>query len=159
MMERRKMVRRQADRDLLRRLQIIQGESDRRGAGHDVEHARRRAIRHNCAVAIKLSIGYSTGSSDVWDVASFTIKGRVLDLSLTGASLFTEHKLELGQELQLAIKLRDGSEIHTHALVRWVKFVPEKNAYSSGVQFVHVADKDVAKIRKFLGEMDASLGL
>jgi c-di-GMP-binding flagellar brake protein YcgR len=159
MVERRKSVRRQADRDLLQRLQTIQVEAERRGAGRDAEHARRRAIRHNCAATISMRIGHASGYSDTWEVASVRVKGRILDLSLTGASLFMGQSFDVGQELQLAVKLRDGSEIFTHASVRWVKHVPEKHAYTSGVQFIHVADKDQAKIRKFLQELDATLGL
>lgn len=160
MMERRTLVRRQADRDLLQRVQALQAQADRRGGGHDdSEHARRRAIRHNCTVAISMLIGHASGYSDTWDVTSIRIKGRILDLSETGASLFTEQPLETNQELQLVVKLRDASEIHTHASVRWVKHVPEKGAYASGVQFIHVSEKDQVKIRKFLQELDATLGL
>ena len=106
-----------------------------------------------------MQVGFSSGASDMWSVHSIPIKGRILDLSTGGASLFTKDSFQTGQELALAIKLHDASEIHAKASVRWIKSVPEKGGYASGVQFVHVADKDASKIQRFLKDLDATVGL
>ena len=134
---------------------------DRRGATNPDEaaHKRRHTIRHNCTVGIEMLIGHASGYSDVWSVDSFKIKGRMLDLSTGGASLFTRQKFDTGQELRLAIQLRDGSQINTKGTVRWVKEIPQKDGHASGIQFVHVTESDQKKISKFLDEIDASAGL
>ncbi len=158
MQERRKKVRRRADQELLYKLKELQEKVDRRSGG-EAEKKRRRAIRHNCKVSIKMAIGHAAGFSDEWSVDAVKVEGRVLDLSAGGASLFTKQAFDTGQELRLTIKLRDGSKIATNATVRWVKAVPEKGAYASGVQFAEVPDKDRRKIDHFLQELDATAGL
>lgn len=159
--ERRKAVRRQADRDLLLKVEKLIALVDRRG-GDDAkerERQRRRIIRHNCKVAIDMLIGYAAGHSDTWSVDAVKVKGRVLDLSMGGASLYTKRPFDTGQELRLTIMLPEGGAVNTHAMVRWVKAIPEKQAYASGVQFMHVADADQALIEGFLAELDATAGL
>ena len=162
MQERRETVRRQADRELLQRLQgqAQTSTDDRRAAeGKEAQRTRRRTIRHTCKVAIEMLIGYSAGNSDDWSVDAVKVGGRILDLSPDGASLFTKQPLETGQELRLAIELRDASKISTNAVVRWVKAIPEKGGYASGVQFGEVTRKDRKRITKFLDELDATAGL
>ncbi len=104
-------------------------------------------------------IGHAAGHADAWSVDAIKVNGRVLDLSGGGASLFTKQAFETGQQLRLTIKLRDGTLINTNAAVRWVKTVPQKGAYASGVQFEHVSDKDRKKITKFIAELDDTSGL
>lgn len=166
MQERRKVVRRQADRQLLQRLTDLEGMMERRGIGGGEQpkddsagHARRHVIRHNCKVAIGVRVGVSSGYGDTWDMASVRVKGRILDLSTGGASLFTEQRFETGQELDLVIRLRDGEDIRAQSTVRWVKMVPQKGGYASGVQFTHMNDKDRRLVGKFLSELEQSAGL
>jgi len=161
MQERRKSARRRADKELLDRVRQLEAMAERRGApeGKELQRARRRAIRHTCKVDIDMLIGHAAGFSDEWSVDAIKIEGRLLDLSPGGASLLTRQQFGIGDELLLAIQLRDGSLINTRATVRWVKSVPEKGAYASGVQFGHVSDKDHANIEKFLKELDATAGL
>lgn len=161
MQERRRLVRRQADKELLKKVQELQTTGGRRDAdgSKEMERRRRRVIRHNCRVRIEMLIGMRSGNSDTWSVDAVKLKGRVLDLSVGGASLFTKQPFETGQELRLGVNLPDGSEINTHATVRWVKAVPEKDAYASGVQFMHVSAKDSKKLVKFLEDLDATVGL
>ena len=134
-------------------------QSDGVQAGNqELERQRRRTIRHNCEVSIEMLIGYSSGYSDDWSVDSVKVKGKILDLSSGGASLFTGHRFETGQELRLMIRLRDKTEISAHAKVRWVKDMVEKNGFVSGVQFTKLGEKDQAKVSKFLAELDATAG-
>lgn len=152
-------MRRHADRELLAKLKELQEQIDRRSeGGREANRKRRRAIRHNCKVVIELPIGHSAGGGD-WSVDSVKIDGRVLDLSAGGASLFTKQNFEPGQKLRLRIKLQQGADIMAHATVRWVKAVPEKHAYASGVQFEKVADDDERRIEAFLAELDRTAGL
>lgn len=159
--ERRKFIRREADRHILKRVKRLQKLVDRRSNfdAEDAQRKRRRAIRHNCKVAIKMLIGHAAGVSDQWSVDAIKVEGRVLDLSAEGASLYTKQAFEAGQELRLTITLRDRSKIVTSAVVRWVKAVPEKNAYASGVEFAKVGVQDQTKIMEFLRELDESAGL
>lgn len=159
--ERRKLVRRKADKELWQRICELEAIVDRRtvGASKDAKRNRRRAIRHNCKVGIQMLIGHAAGGSDDWSVDAIKIKGRLLDLSTGGASLFTKERMDTGQELRLAIELPDGPVVQTTAVVRWVKHVAEKGGYASGVQFGHVPGKEQKHIAKFLDELDATLGL
>jgi len=159
--ERRGIVRREADRKLLLKVEKLIALVDRRG-GDDAkerERQRRRTIRHNCKVGIDMLIGHAAGHSDTWSVDAVKVKGRVLDLSTGGASLYTKQPFDTGQELRLTIMLPEGGTVNTHAIVRWVKAMPEKQAYASGMQFVHVTDADQALIEGFLTELDATAGL
>ena len=160
--ERRKTVRREADRELLKKAHLAAaGADDRQGpdAQKAAERLRRRAIRHNCKVGIQMVIGHASGYSDDWSVDSVKIGGRVLDLSAGGASLFTKQSFETGQQLRLIVQLRDGSKIGTNGTVRWVKEVPQRHGYASGVEFGEVPGKDRKKIAKFLTELDHTSGL
>lgn len=158
MIERRKRVRRQADRELLEK---AEGPRDRR---HDPEtkeyrHKRRRAVRHNCQVRIALRIGQSSGWMDTWNVTEHPIKGRILDLSAEGCSLFSPQQLDIGQELSLVIQLRRGGEIRAGGVVRWTKAVRERRGFASGVEFTHIAAEERRRIGAFLQELDSSIGL
>jgi len=159
--ERRNTVRREADRELLKKAHLAAAGTDHRGpdAQKAAERMRRRAIRHNCKVGIQMVIGHAAGYSDDWSVDSVKIGGRVLDLSDGGASLFTKQSFETGQRLRLTVQLRDGSKIDTNGTVRWVKEVPQRHGYASGVEFGEVPAKNRKKIAKFLTELDHTSGL
>jgi len=157
--ERRTFVRRAADREPAQRLEGSEatakgGEASER---KEVERERRRTIRRSCKVQIEMMIGHAAGFADSWSVDSLEIKGRILDLSIEGAKLFTQlftkQILEVGQELRLAIHLPTGATITTNATVRWVKAIPQKEAYMSGVQFVHLTQRDHKKVVGFLKEL------
>ena len=159
MEERRKVIRRQADHQLLLRMRELESASRNCEVSHEAKRARRHAIRHSCAVAISVAMGYTSGYADTWTVESAKIPGRILDLSEGGASLFTKQRFETGQQLGLAIRLRGGAIINTKSVIRWVKDAPEKGGFALGVQFCGVAAKDQSQITKFLAELDATLGL
>ena len=161
MEERRGVIRRQYDRELLQRVGQLVQPSDRRTKteGDDAKRKRRRAVRHNCKVGIKMPIKHSAGTSDTWSHDSIKVDGRLLDLSPEGASLFTKQPFETAQELQLAIMLQDKTKISTMAVVRWVKSIPEKKGFASGVRLMDVAEKDQKRIIKFLDRLDATAGL
>lgn len=162
MEEKRKQIRRAADKELMQRVQVLQAAVDRRGAAEEQEAAEKRkrhAVRHNCKVAIKMVLRHAAGGSNEWSVDAIRVEGRVLDLSVGGASLFTKQPFDTGQELRLTILLRDGTKINTNAMVRWVKSVPQKGGSASGVQFVEVLEKDQQALNKFLRELSETSGL
>ena len=162
MQERRRVMRRQSDRELYQRIQDLEMAVDRRGShqrSDEAEHNRRRTIRHDCQVAIEMLMRYSAGGLDTWNVETMKIKGRLLDLSHGGASLFTGQRFEIGQELRLMIRLHDRTDIHSSGKVRWVKDVPQKNGYMSGVQFDSISKDDVQKLGKYLKQLDETFGL
>jgi len=156
MEERRKTIRRESDRQLMEKITRLQKAGD---GGKAERRKRRHAIRHTCNVTIEVLIGHAAGNSEEWSVDGLKIAGRLLDLSADGASLFTKHNLETGQELRLAIDLHGKSTINTMATVRWLKAIPEKGGYASGTQFGHVSDKDRKALTKFLEELDRTAGL
>jgi len=156
MQERRKLVRRRADRELLEKLR----EQASPIAGNDVsaikavERDRRRAIRHECKVHIKMVIRCAAGLSDEWSVDEFEVKGRLLDLSIEGAAVLTKQNFEVAQQLRLTILVPDGDPIATTGTVRWVKSVPKKNAFASGVKFKGLSDDGLKTIKAFLDRLD-----
>lgn len=154
MEDRRRYLRRENDRALLTRLRELEANYDRREHAQSIDHARRRAIRHNCVVSVGFDI---SGSESVEGLG--TLNGRVLDLSVGGASIFTHERLELGRRIALAIRLYDASHIDLRAVVRWVKAIPDKEGFVSGVQFMDVSGVEQSKILVFLRELDATVGL
>ncbi|HNR31009.1 MAG TPA: PilZ domain-containing protein [Candidatus Hydrogenedentes bacterium] len=159
--DRRRTLRRQADREARTRLDAIEQGADPRGElwSKEFRHKRRRAIRHNCSVQISLEISHRAGSDDTWSVAHHAIKGRLLDLSADGASLFTAQPLEIGQVLDLVIGLRNKRELRTRGQVRWTKGIPQHNGYGSGVQFSRISAPDQQAILEYLKELDENVGL
>ena len=156
--ERRVYIRRQSDRDLLAKLRELEGKSD--SGGESARKERRRAIRHNCKVKIALMAGMAVGHSDSWSLAEFSIKGRILDLSNDGCSVFTKHQIDIGQRMRLVIQIMEGSDtIKSVGMVRWSKAVPEREGFAAGVQFLQLEPKAQSRILKFLEELDKTIGL
>ena len=158
MNERRKLIRRQADRALLQQVheqrQLI--ESLRaEGVKQGLKRERRHAVRHECKVVIHLPIGSAAGYSNDWALDSVEVKGRLLDLSAGGASLLTKHPFETGQQLQLKIELPGKTRVESRATVRWVKAIPEKGACASGVEFHNLGRKEQKALQAFLQKLDA----
>ena len=134
--------------------------SDRRSWGaEEAERERRRIIRHNCRAVVEMDTGYAAGASQNWSVESIKTKGRVLDLSTIGAALFTREPFEVDQDVRITIKVKNGSKIMTNGSIRWVRPIPEKDGHAFGVQFTDIDTDDRMKIRKFLAQLDATLGL
>ncbi len=156
--ERRKMLRRQADREMVHLLEQLQArrQEDR---SREERHMRRRAIRHTCKVHIALRIHENWGRSDEWTVSEHPVKGRLLDLSDEGCSIFSRQQLDIGQKLNLIVVLRDGSKIRASGVVRWNKAVKEHDGYAAGVQFISIENGDRRRIHAFLMELDESIGL
>lgn len=161
MEERRGKPRRQRDQDLLDKIAELQGAADRRATpeSDEAKRKRRRAIRHNCQATIQMLIGHKPGEMDTWEVHPMQIKGRVLDLSRDGASLFAKQPFEADQELRVMITLRDGTKVQANSTVRWLKAVPEKDGYAFGVRFGHLPEKEAKRIGALLEELDATAGL
>ncbi len=156
--ERRRTVRRQSDREMLRQLDEMRGRKDD-DASREQRHLRRRAIRHNCKAQVALKITHASGQNDTWTVEEFPLSGRILDLSPEGCSLFSAQQLDIGQELSLLIGMRNGGKIRAGGAVRWTKAVHEHHGYASGVQFTQIGPKDQQQINAFLKELDETIGL
>jgi len=160
--ERRKMIRRKGDRELLHRIQGMH-EFDAGQASKEKRRRRRRAIRHNCTVDIALRIdcraqGGSRGL-DTWSVTDHPVKGRILDVSGVGCSVFCAQPLEIGQELSLVIGLLGGVTIDSKGMVRWMKAVVQRGGYAAGIEFTHIENEDRDRIETFLQELDDTVGL
>lgn len=143
---------------MLARLQGLMAQQGESG-GREMRHRRRHAIRHNCQVRIALKISQSSGGMDTWTVSEHPVKGRILDLSFDGCSLFTEYQPEMGQRLSLIIELRNNGQIRTPGVVRWTKSVPQHHGFASGVQFESIDGKQQRQLQAFLKEMDETAGL
>jgi c-di-GMP-binding flagellar brake protein YcgR len=120
---------------------------------------RRRAIRHNCKVHVGLKISHRGGMQDTWTTGEMAIKGRILDLSEKGCSLFTLEQLDVGQNLALIIEIKSGIQIRTEAVIRWTKRVEKQKGYASGVEFLQLPKDTVRQILNFLKDLDDSIGL
>lgn len=161
--ERRKTARREEDRAMREQLDHYARAMEQRvpdkASSDQTKRSRRRAVRHNCKVAIRMSIGHAAGHDDTWSVDTLKVDGRLLDLSTEGASLFTKDPFQTAQNLQLVIELQDKTKISAKAVVRWVKAVPKKGGYASGVRLMDLATKDQKRIASFLSKLDATAGL
>ena len=157
--ERRKTLRRESDQRLWAEVQHLRESAKDSRADKETRSKRRRAIRRNCTVGIALILEHQYGNNDTWNVEEHPIKGKLLDLSHDGASLFTGQQLDIGQPLSLRIAIDRKSPIAAQAIVRWSKSIPEKHGYASGVQFSTMEEKDRKRLIKFLQAMDATVGL
>lgn len=158
MEERRKSIRRQHDRELLARYQALlaqQGEEP----GKEARKRRRWAIRHNCKVKVGLEMSQRRGLSDTWTPAEHAVKGRILDLSLEGCSLFTRGPIDIGQRLHLVLQLQEHETVDTRGVARWTKAIPAREGYATGVQFETLSAKAQNDVMRFLKEMDETAGL
>lgn len=156
--ERRKFVRRAADRELMNQLQHFR-ELMASDVNRDQRHKRRRAIRHTCAVKINVQVGFRHGNAEDWNMTDHPVAGRLLDLSADGCQLFTRDMLDIGTQMSLLITLQSGEDIRAVGVVRWNKGVPEKKGYALGVQFTR-ADHDAQhRIQAFLDLLDRTGGL
>ncbi len=158
MQERRTIVRRQADRSLLSRVQQLE-EFSQGADTKERRHLRRQAIRHNCSLKVSLKIRHSMHAEDIWSVDEHPIKGKLYDLSYDGALILTANMLEIGQELNLAITLRTHGDIRAIAVVRWNRAVEHAKGFAAGVQITQIQESDSRRLRAFLNDMEKSIGL
>lgn len=158
MQERRLTIRRQNDHALLQHLRELEARLAENAGKKELKRKRRHVIRHTCKVTIEMLIGHAGGYSNDWDYDALAIPGRILDLSTEGAQLFTKQRFETGQHLRLAIELRNGKQVHTPADIRWVRDLPEKGGFCSGVAFKELVKEDRKSVEAFLRELDASAG-
>jgi hypothetical protein len=156
MHERRSLVRRQADRDLLEQT-LDRRQADERST--ERRRKRRHVIRHNCKAALDVQIGQKKTDGDGYLIRTHTIPGRILDLSATGASLFTHHAVEVGDDFRLVLLLENNEPIEAIAVARWVKRVEAKNGFASGIQFVKLNLEDQQRLERFLEQISATAGL
>lgn len=160
--ERRRVVRRASDRELLQQWAALKSNPAAISAEdreRELRHRRRRAIRHHCQVHLALKVAHVSAGGNEWNVDIFPIKGRLLDLSASGGSLFTSQPMNIGQDISLVIGLREGATIRATGTIRWTKGVPERNGYASGVRFGSMSDKGKDMIAAFLRELDTTIGL
>ncbi len=162
MEERRKLVRRAADRMLLERVARAAAQGAREADAAEAEQRRqfrRRAIRHHCKLHLALRVTHSAGGDAHWNVDLFPIKGRLLDLSGTGAQLFTSNVLEIGQGVSMVIELPKYRPLQVSANVVWCKTVAEKGGHASGVRFHQMPPPARAQVTAFIEHLDRTMGL
>lgn len=155
MIERRKKVRRQGDRDFLARVQEMQDKTAEDDAS--TRQLRRRAIRHTCSVNIAPRNEVDAASAE--ETVEHRIKGRLLDLSNEGCSLFTMEPFTMGEELSLIIGLRSGSKVNTAGIIRWTKIISQRQGHASGILFERLDRREAKLIQGFLQELDETIGL
>lgn len=158
LIEKRKQLRRESDRQLWSELQQFR-KANAQVESKEIRSQRRRAIRRNCTVGIALCFQQQFGDTDTWNPQEHPIKRKLLDLSDNGASLFTGQQMEIGQHVSLRISIDRKAPIATQGQVLWSKAIPDKNAYASGVQFEGLGASDQKRLLKFLSKMEKSLGL
>lgn len=164
MEERRRGIRRQADRERIARMQelesgLLAGQQRSVDSEREQRHLRRRAIRHECKVRIVLDVAHSTGNLDTWAQSRYHVKGRMLDLSVEGASVFTRDALTIGQAVGLEIAIQQGGAFQVRGHVRWCKSVDQRDGYASGIQFARIEPRDRQRIGAFLHHLDETIGL
>ena len=159
MQEKRITLRRESDRRLWAEVQERRNAQSGNSADKETRSQRRRAIRRNCSVRIAICFEQQSGNSDTWHAHEYNIKGKLLDLSEEGTSLFTAQQLDIAQKLSIQIVIDKKIPIAALAQVRWSKSIPEKGGFASGVKFHDVKSNDKKQLNKFLKQMDATVGL
>jgi len=159
MEERRRGLRRTSDRQLWEAYNRLKHEAEENGGVSGARKLLRRAIRHHCKVTIALEGGIQSGRSDTWRPMDFSVKGRVLDLSSEGCSLFTRDAIPIGTNMMLRIELEDYGTIESRATVRWSKAIPAKGGVASGTQFAGLSAPHQRRVEEFLKHLDHTAGL
>jgi c-di-GMP-binding flagellar brake protein YcgR len=79
-------------------------------------------------------------------------KRRVSDLSLGGARIYSDERLDVGERLELDFFLPDGSTVKARAKVSWIKEMPEgKEAlYDVGMEFMELSEAATEKLKTVL---------
>ena len=159
MIERRKKVQRETDRVWIQRLHELEQKMVKLDDVKERKRQRRHVIRHTCKIVIHMPIGASAGYSNDWSVDSVKVPGKLLDLSMEGGQVFTRQRLETSQRLRLSIMLKDGDVLETLTEVRWVKEIPDKNGFASGLHFQNLDPVILKKLMDFLKELEQTAGL
>lgn len=173
--ERRKRVRRKADRELL---ELIEKKTGRKPDELVRQRKRRQVIRHTCKALFVLdrldtfdmgSQGPREDSQQAFDLEPSQFLGitemaqdpktRILDLSEGGASVFTSQNARVGQRGWLQIRVFDGSAIESKVEVRWIKPKETMNGYVLGIKFRQMDSDNRERLKKYIQELDDSLGL
>lgn len=156
MEERRTSIRRVEDRDRLAAL----GKSTAELSEKKIEQRKmRRAIRHACKAELTIEISHQRGNSEEWVVERQKLPGRVLDLSEEGAAFFIRYPATTNQSFQFQINLAGGGFIQGQADVRWVKQKDSAKGFAIGSRFTRIDNANLKKVKVFLDELDATLGL
>jgi c-di-GMP-binding flagellar brake protein YcgR len=68
---------------------------------------------------------------------------RVSNLSLGGVRIFSDERLDIGQEVDLDFFLPSGAAIEARARVVWIKELPpgSKGVYDVGLEFVKLSKR------------------
>ncbi len=156
MEERRKIVRRRADRELY---ELVEQKTGLKPGQLVRQRKMRRAIRHTCKAVLQMPVAHAAGETQDWQTDRHDLKARVLDLSEGGAALFSKYELRPGHRLHIAIKLYDGQAIEAEVEVRWAKYKDQKEGWAVGLQFTDIDAKNQKRLDTFLAELDATLGL
>lgn len=154
--ERRETVRRLADRELH---ELIQ---DKLGVTPGVlvhQRKKRRAIRHTCKATLKVDVMHSSDPNYKPELDQVELRGRILDLSEGGTSVFTKYDIPTGYKLTINLTIYDGSIIEAIGMVRWSKPKEAKKGYALGIEFVDLNSKTEKRLNAFLTELDATLGM
>ena len=77
---------------------------------------------------------------------------RVSNLSLGGVRIYSDERLEVGQELELEFLLPSGSNLEARARVVWIKELPpgSQGVYDVGLEFVALPKKARRELRLIL---------
>ncbi len=156
MEERRKTLRREADREMQR---MVERFSKKPAAEAIRDRQLRRAIRHSCRAVVTMEIQHAVGGTGSIQSHRQPIPVRVLDLSKGGASIFSKHPMAHGEIFDIAIKTKDDRNIEAKAEVRWTKHKESKGGYAVGIAFTYVDTSSMEKLTAFLDDLDANLGM
>jgi c-di-GMP-binding flagellar brake protein YcgR len=145
-------IRRRADREFL---ELVERKTGLKPAQLVVRARRRRVVRHLCKAVLTLEAD-ALGADEA---AGTRIETRVLDLSESGASFFSQQELAAGQRCAVAIRIIEGGTVETQAEVRWASYKNAKDGYAVGVCFVGLDDANAKRLEAFLSNLEATLGL
>jgi hypothetical protein len=159
MEERRKGLRRSQDIALLEAYNRLKQRLGNSTENEVHRKLTRRAIRHHCTAKIARTGPTFSQSEDVWSPVTLAVKGRVLDLSLNGCSIFTKDSFDIGQSVDITITLEKIGDVRARAAARWGKALPEKGGYATGFQFQNLSGDDSRRVAAFLERMEQTAGL
>jgi c-di-GMP-binding flagellar brake protein YcgR len=123
----------------------------------ETRRQRRRTIRKTCGVVIQFEIGFTPGGSTEMEKETHKTRGKLLDISESGACVLTKYELGVKQDIELTVDLQGMYAIMPKARVCWSKPVPEKRAHLFGLQFHPLSTVDQESLDHFLKALDEQL--
>ena len=85
---------------------------------------------------------------------SQSLRQRVSNISLGGARIYSDQRLDVGEVVELELHFPNGSSAKGSARVVWIKEIPPDSgaSYDVGLEFIELPEKAIKELMKTLDD-------